>query len=152
MIECQIQIGDGDITETFSKWGFVFVKSSNIFGAPLKERDSVSYAESNGEYLDSRAVMAAFDYEITFAVLGDSESVNHKIMAFNKALVAKTDGDIMTLNRIRFYCPYKRVMIEGMPTPLSEASVFWRADLDCAEVKLSIRVDRPDHCNFCYTA
>ena len=152
IIRVKIQIGDAAAADSLDQWGLTYVSSDNIFGAPIKERESVSYAEQNGECLDRRAVMAPFDYKVTFAILGDTRSsANTKIKRFNQAMIESTVGDVMTFHRIKILNPYKGTLICGIPQPISEAKSYWRDDLGCVVADLKIRVDKPQLCDFDYT-
>lgn len=155
MIKAHIEIGEDGKFDSYEKWGFIYVGSDNVFSAPLKKQDSISYAGENGEWIDKRAVPDAFTYKIKFVIVtpnNDTENANEKIHAFNEALYNVDENGVKTLKTITIYNYFKRVKIVGVPTPISEvSSVYRRVDgsvEDCFEIELSVRVDKPDLCDF----
>lgn len=155
MIKAHIEIGEDGKFDSYEKWGFIYVDSDNIFSAPLKKLDSISYAGESGEWIDKRAVADAFDYKVKFVIVvpnNDVENANEKIHAFNQALYNIDENGVKTLKTITIYNYYKRVKIVGIPTPISEvASLYRMADgriEDCFEIELIIRVDKPELCEF----
>lgn len=155
MIKAHIEIGEDGKFDSYEKWGFIYVGSDNVFSAPLKKQDSISYAGESGEWIDKRAVPDAFTYKIKFVIVtpnNDTENANEKIHAFNEALYNIDENGVKTLKTITIYNYFKRVKIVGVPTPISEvSSVYRRVDgsvEDCFEIELSVRVDKPDLCDF----
>ena len=155
MIKAHIEIGEDGKFDSYEKWGFIYVGSDNVFSAPLKKQDSISYAGESGEWIDKRAVPDAFTYKIKFVIVtpnNDAENANEKIHAFNEALYNVDEYGVKTLRTITIYNYFKRVKIVGVPTPISEvSSVYRRVDgsvEDCFEIELSVRVDKPDLCDF----
>lgn len=155
MIKAHIEIGNDGKFDSYEKWGFIYVGSDNVFSAPLKKQDSISYAGESGEWIDKRAVPDAFTYKIKFVIVtpnNDTENANEKIHAFNEALYNIDENGVKTLKTITIYNYFKRVKIVGVPTPISEvSSVYRRVDgsvEDCFEIELSVRVDKPDLCDF----
>lgn len=155
MIKAHIEIGEDGKFDSYEKWGFIYVGSDNVFSAPLKKQDSISYAGESGEWIDKRAVPDAFTYKIKFVIVApnnDTENANEKIHAFNQALYNTYGNGVKTLKTITIYNYFKRVKIVGVPTPISEvSSVYRRIDgtvEDCFEIELNVRVDKPDLCDF----
>ena len=156
MIRVRLQIGDGDILDTFEGWGFIYMDADERTEAPIKKREVSSYAEEAGERTDPRTVQDAFDYKVKFLIEcpnRDLENANAKIAAFNKALYTTSyDSNIRTYKEIAFYNDYNRVRIIGLPEPIAQPTDFFRKQdgsaLDCAQVELKIRVCDPSKCNF----
>ena len=152
MINVRIKIGNGEIYDTYKKYGLIYKESDNIIGAPIKDFDSTSYSGENGTHIDPRTVANSFDYKVTFIVLADNSNLNNanaKINAFNKALYSLTgDGDIRQYKEVTFYNDYKRVKIVGIPQAISEAKKSYRNRTDCVEVEFVIKVEDPDKCDF----
>ena len=44
MIKVRLQIADGEIFDTYDKWGLIYVSSDNRTEAPIKSRESTQYA------------------------------------------------------------------------------------------------------------
>lgn len=162
MIRVSIKIGEGEIWDAFDKWGFKYLSSDNPVGAPLKSFDKTSYVEEAGEHIDTRTVMDAFDYKVTFAIdttNSSAENANAKIAAFNQALYSTTaeedddeGSDICKFNTVEFYNYYKRVKIVGTPMPVTEISSFSRSGNggapDIAVFDFKIRISNPKLCDF----
>ena len=156
MIRARIQIADGEIYDTATKWGLIYTDSDKRIAPPEKKRDTTSYPEKAGENADKRTVLDAFDYKVSFAITApnkDLRNANVKIKAFNDAVREKIAGsDVMKCKTVTFYDDYKRVKIVGIPEVLDEAKSFYRISgggvLDCVEVELTIHVDNPKLCDF----
>lgn len=156
MIKVRIKIGDGEIADTFSKWGFIYIDADERTEAPIKSRETTSYAEEAGEHIDPRTVQDAFDYTVKFLIEcpnKDLENANAKIAAFNQALYTKSpDSDIRTYHEVTFYNDYNRIKIVGLAEPIAQPTDFFRKQdgsaLDCAQVELKIRVSNPGKCDF----
>lgn len=154
MITARIRIGDtGDPVDTQS-YGLVYVSSDSILGAPSKGFESTSYPEQEGENINPKTVDAAFDYTVKFFIKADDLlNANSIIKAFNDSLFTQAEGsDVKEYKRVYFYNDYKRVLIVGYPSPIQEATNFWRdtkGDVhDVVVVDFKIRVDQPHLCNF----
>lgn len=158
MINAGIQIGTGSIVDTYSTYGLIYLSSDNILQAPSKGFEKTSYPEEAGEHILPKTVDAAFEYKVQFLVEApntDLASANAKIKAFNDALYSQVSGsDVKTYSRISLYNYYKRVKIVGIPSPISEATEFFRdkrgIQYDAVKVELVINVDNPKLCNFDY--
>lgn len=156
MINVRLQIGkNGTAYDTYSRWGLIYLSSDHRFEAPLKKRESTTYAEQEGENLDTRSVRDAFDYKVKFLVTCDGkgkECANAKIAAFNADLYdIVTGSDILDYKEVTFYNDYKRVKIVGIPSPIAEATDFYRREslgMDCVQVEFTIRVCDPGKCDF----
>lgn len=156
MIRGRIQIGGGEILDTFDGWGFIYMDADERTEAPIKKRETTSYAEEAGEYLDPRTVQDAFDYKVKFLIECPNrnlENANAKIAAFNSALYTTSyNSDIRTYKEVTFYNDYNRVKIVGFPEPIAQPTDFFRRQdgsaLDCAQVELKIRVSDPKKCDF----
>lgn len=162
MIDVRIKIGDGTAHDTFTKWGLIYLESDHRTEAPIKKRESSSYAEDAGEHLDRRTVQDAFDYTVKFLIEAPNnnlENANVKIREFNDALWdwerdennARV-GDVRRYKQVTFHNDYKRVKIVGIPEPIAEPKEFYRhsklGTMDCAVVEFKIRVDNPTLCEW----
>lgn len=155
MIKVRLQIGNGKIYETSSRYGLVYVSSDNRFEAPLKEMEKTSYPEQVGENILNKTVRDAFDYNIEWfidpltASLVDANAV---IGSFNSRLYTIDEQNVMTFYTVTFYNDYKRVKIVGTPSLIQEATEFWRdangKQHDVVKVKWTIRVTDPSLCDF----
>lgn len=157
MIKARIQIGSGEIEDTNTKWGFIYMDADERTEAPIKSRESTSYAEEPGEHTDPRTVQDAFDYKVKFLIEApnrDQVNANAKIAAFNKALYTQDDegSDIRTYKEVTFYNIHNRVKITGLPEPVAEPTDFYRRDdgrvMDCVQIELKLRVSDPRKCDF----
>ena len=156
MIRVRLQIANGTIEDSYDKWGLIYLSADNRTEAPIKKRDTTSYAEEAGEHVDPRTVQDVFDYKATFLIEAPNQNLinaNAKISAFNKALYSQKAGsDIRTYKEVTFYDDYKRVKIVGIPNPISEPTDFYRRQdgsiMDCAVVELTIHVNDPKKCDF----
>lgn len=153
MIKSRIKIGDGDIYDFESLFGFIQVSSDNIFGAPVKPFEQTSYPEKAGVNILPLTVEDTFEYKATFFISakGGFETANWKIEEFNSAICSNDNG-VKTFKEITFYNDYKGVKIVGYPKPIQNATEFWRDksgklhDVVCVE--LVIKVVEPTKCNF----
>lgn len=154
MIKVRIQIGDGAVEDTYSAHGLIYASSDHRTEAPIKERDTVSFAEEAGQHTDPRTVQDAFDYTVSFIISAHNtnlDNVNAKIAAFNAKLYTQATGsDIRTYKEVVFYNDFKRVKIVGIPDPIAEASELSRSKdgYDYALVEFVIHVDDPTKCDF----
>jgi hypothetical protein len=153
MIKVRLQIGDGDILDTADNYGLVYVSADKRFAAPLKSRETTSYPEEEGEHTSSKSVDDAFDYKVTWFVKanGSLNNANDTIARFNSLLYTQV-GDIKTFKQVTFYNDYKKVKIVGTPSPIQEATEFWRdaqgKQHDVVQVEWVIRVSKPSLCDF----
>lgn len=151
--------GESAPSDTFTKWGFIYIESDKRTAAPEKKRETTTYAEQEGENTDPRTVDDVFDYKVTFLIEtpnSNKENANVKIKAFNDAIRSvDSKTKIKTCKRIKFYNDYKRVMISGIPEVIAEPKDFYRDRkgnvLDCVLFELTIHVDKPSECNFALT-
>lgn len=152
MITVRLKIGDGDIKDT-QEYGLVYVSADHCFEAGLKDMDTTTYPEQEGENINPKTVDAAFDYTVKFYVKAEGalENANQKIADFNALLYTK-EGDVKTLNQVSFYNDYKKVLIVGYPKPITTATQFYRdhtgKSFDVVVVEWTIRVNKPSLCNF----
>ena len=148
-----MQIAGGNILDTADNYGLVYVSADNRFDAPIKEFEKTSYPEEEGEHILAKTVSDAFDYKVTWFVKADGSlgNANAIIARFNSLLYTQ-DGDIKTFKQVTFYNDYKKVKIVGTPSPIQEATEFWRDakgkhhDVVCVE--WIIRVSKPSLCDF----
>lgn len=153
MIKSRIKIEDGQIYDLESLFGLVQVSSDNIFAAPVKAFEQTTYPEQAGVNILPVTVDDTFEYKATFFVSakGGLETANWKIEEFNKAIAKEVNG-IKHIKQITFYNDYKKVKIVGYPTPISNATEFWRDSSgklhDVVCVELVIKVTNPSLCNF----
>ena len=156
MIKVRLQIGDGPIENTSDKHSLVYLSSDTFFSAPLRSFESSKYPEQDGENIHPATVYEPFDYKVKFFVQAEPglNNANQKIAAFNNLLYTKDASGLKTFKRVIFYNDYKKVKIVGYPSLIKEATEddFWRdsrgnvADVVCVE--WSIRVDKPQECDF----
>lgn len=156
MITVRLNIGsnENDPVDTRT-YGLVYISSDHRFAADLKDLDTTTYPEEEGEHIIPKAVDAPFDYKVTFYVdaEGALENANQKIAAFNALLnTQNASTKVRTLNKVWFYNDYKKVLIVGYPKPISEATDFWRDSAgkahDVVLVEWLIRVTKPSECDF----
>lgn len=156
MIQSRLQIDDGDILNLYDGYKLIHMETDTRFEAPIKKRDTTSYAEETGEHVDPRTVQDAFDYEVKFIVEApnkDLTNANAVIAAFNKKLYTQAaDSDIRVYKEVTFYNDFKRIKIVGLPEPIQEAKSLYRRQngdvMDCAQVTFKIRVSDPSKCDF----
>ena len=164
MLTARIKIGDGDIVDTRNifnvegedpKSGLVYLDSSKRIGPDLKDFESTSYPEEEGEYIIPKRVDAPFDYKVKFFIEGESlQTVNDKIVAFNQMLYTQAVGsDVKTYKQVTFYNDHKRHIIVGYPNELAEATEFWKdpsgvLKKDVVVTEWTIRVTKPSLCTF----
>lgn len=154
MIKVRLQIADGEIVDTADTYGLVYLEADSRFAAPIKGFEKSSYPEQFGTNLDPRTVDDEFEYKIKFFIkaYGDLKNANAVIAAFNSLLYTKDTDGLKTFNRVTFYNDYKKVKIVGYPSPIEEATDFWRdsrgkqADVVCVE--WTIKVNDPTLCDF----
>lgn len=153
MIRVRLQIAEGDILDTADNYGLVYLSADNRFAAPIKQREVTTYAEQEGENISTKTVDDAFDYKVTWFVKADGslDNANDIIARFNSLLYTQ-DGDVKTFNQVSFYNDYKKVKIVGTPSPIQEATEFWRdaqgKQHDVVQVEWVIRVHKPSLCDF----
>lgn len=153
MIRVRLQIGDGDIVDTADNYDLVYVSADNRFDAPIKEFERTSYPEEEGEHILAKTVSDAFDYKVTWFIKADGslENANAVIARFNSLLYTQ-EGDIKTFKQVILYNDYKKVKIVGTPSPIQEATEFWRdvrgRQHDVVCVEWIIRVSKPSLCDF----
>lgn len=159
MIRTRLQIGDGEVLDTYTEYGLIYLDADERLAPPTKGFEKTAYAEEEGEHIDPKTVDDAFDYKAKFLVQAknsDLENANVIIRDFNKRLYTQDeDSDVKTFHRIAFYNDYNRVKIVGYPQSISEATDFWRDKhgnvFDAVQVELTIRVTKPSLCNFALT-
>ena len=154
MIKVRLQIAGEEIKDTASEYGLVYLEADSIFAAPVKGFEKSSYPEQPGTNLDPKTGDDEFEYKVKFFVKADGEleNANEKIEAFNSLLYTKDANNIKTFKQVTFYNDYKKVKIVGYPSPIKEATDFWRdsrgkqADVVCVE--WTIMVNDPTLCDF----
>lgn len=153
MIKVRLQIADGDILDTADNYGLIYLSADSRFDAPIKEFEKTSYPEQEGENIHPVTVSDAFDYKTTWFIKSDGSlsNANAVIARFNSLLYTQ-DGDIKTFKQVSFYNDYKKVKIVGTPSPIQEATEFWRDSQgkqhDVVCVEWIIRVSKPSLCDF----
>ena len=153
MIKVRLQIANGDILDTADNYGLVYVSADSRFAAPIKQREVTTYAEQEGENTSTKTVDDAFDYKVTWFIKADGSlgNANAVIAKFNALLYDQVD-DIKTFKQVKFYNDYKKVKIVGIPSPIQEATEFWRdangKQHDVVCVEWVIRVSKPSLCDF----
>ena len=153
MIKVRLQIANGDILDTADNYGLVYISADSRFAAPIKQREVTTYPEQEGENISTKTVDDAFDYKVTWFIKADGSlgNANAVIARFNSLLYTQ-DGDVKTFKQVVFYNDYKKVKIVGTPSPIQEASEFWRDQSgkqhDVVCVEWTIRVSKPSLCDF----
>ena len=153
MIKVRLQIANGDILDTADNYGLVYVSADSRFAAPIKQREVTTYAEQEGENTSTKTVDDAFDYKVTWFIKADGSlnNANDTIARFNSLLYTQ-DGDVKTFKQVVFYNDYKKVKIVCTPSPIQEATEFWRDQSgkqhDGVQVEWVIRVSKPSLCDF----
>lgn len=153
MIKVRLQIANGDILDTADNYGLVYISADSRFAAPIKQREVTTYAEQEGENISTKTVDDAFDYKVTWFIKADGSlgNANAVIARFNSLLYTQ-DGDVKTFKQVVFYNDYKKVKIVGTPSPIQEATEFWRDQSgkqhDVVCVEWVIRVSKPSLCDF----
>lgn len=157
MIHTRLQIGDGDVLDTYTEYGLIYLDADERLAPPTKGFEKTTYAEEEGEHIDPKTVDDAFDYKAKFLVQAknsDLENANVIIRDFNKRLYTQS-GDVKTFKQIAFYNDFNRVKIVGYPSPIAEATDFWRDKhgnvADAVIIELTIRVTKPSLCDFALT-
>lgn len=156
MINARIKIGSGEaeIQDMFLVHKLIYIGSDNRTEAPIKKRETTSYAEEAGEHIDPRILQDVFDYKVQFAIDTQNKTLknaNAIISAFNKKLYTQVAGsDIRTYKEVTFYNDYKRVKIVGLPEPIAEPKKMQRSKngYDFALVEFVIHVSNPKLCDF----
>lgn len=153
MIKVRLQIGDGEVLDTVEGYGLVYISADSRFSAPTKEMERTTYPEEEGEHIIAKTVDDAFDYKVTWFIQanGSLGNANAVIARFNSLLYTQ-EGDIKTFKQVTFYNDYKKVKIVGTPSPIQEATEFWRDSQgeqhDVVCVEWVIRVSKPSLCDF----
>lgn len=153
MIKVRLQIADGNIVDTADAYGLIYLSADSRFHAPIKQREVTTYPEQEGENISTKTVDDAFDYKVTWFVKADGSlgNANAVIAQFNALLYDQVD-DIKTFKQVTFYNDYKKVKIVGTPSPIQEATEFWRdaqgKQHDVVQVEWVIRVSKPSLCDF----
>ena len=154
MIKVRLQIADGAIEDTADKYGLVYLRADNRFAAPTKGLETSKYAEQPGSNINPKTVDDEFDYKVKFFVKADGSvgNANAVIARFNARLYTEDENKVKTFKQVAFYNDYKKVKIVGYPSPIEEATDFWRdskgraADVVCVE--WTIKVNDPTLCDF----
>ena len=153
MIRVRIKIGNGEIVDTQSL-GLIYLDSDKRLAPPTKGFETTAYPEEEGEHILPKTVDDAFDYKVKFFIQADSiEDANTKIYAFNSMLHGEPDSlGSKEFYQVTFYNDYKRHKIVGYPSPIDEATDFWRDPSnqvnDIVVVEWTIRVTKPSLCEF----
>jgi hypothetical protein len=154
MIRVRIQIGDGDVYDTFDKYGFIYISSDNRFAAPTKDKEVTTYVDQNGENRSNKTVLDAFDYTIVFVVLskdGQVNSAKRMVQDFNKLLYTEDENGIKIFKTVTFYQDYKGDKIVGIPDIISEPKETYTArdeHYQGVQVEFKLRVSDPTKCSF----
>ena len=153
MINVRIKIGNGEIVDT-QTLGLIYLDSDKRLAPPTKGFETTSYPEEEGEHILPKTVDDAFDYKVKFFIQADAiQDANAKISAFNAMLHGTPDSlGSKEVYRVTFYNDYKRHKIVGYPSPMEEATDFWRDRdnqvNDIVVVEWNIRVTKPSLCEW----
>ena len=153
MIRARIQIENGEIYDSYDKYGFVYLDADERTASDIQDYTSTKYVEDAEEHIDPRTIEVAFDYKVKFLVEslnGNNTSVNNRIDDFNKLLFSRDDSGIVTAKKITLYNDLNRVKIVGYPKPISEPTEVFHTDSyagsDWMVFELTIRVNNPKEC------
>lgn len=166
MLTAEVRIGSGNVVDTLTEYGLVYLDSDKVVGPKSKGFDSTSYPEEEGEHIIPKTVDAPFDYKVKFFVdpgvpSGGTEALNtanQKIKRFNEALFdyvldpGGVETGVKQYKKVEFYNNYKRHLIVGYPQEIAEATDYWHDTAnqlnDVVVVEWTIRVTKPSECNF----
>lgn len=93
MIRARIQIGNGPILDTYDGYGLIYAKSDNTLSPETKGFETTSYAEEDGEHVDTRTMFAAFDFSASFVAQAKKIYPNPNLLADT---VEMSDASIWT--------------------------------------------------------
>lgn len=153
MINVRIKIGSGEIVDT-QTFGLIYLDSDKRLAPPTKGFETTSYPEEEGEHILPKTVDDAFDYKVKFLIQADAiQDANAKISAFNAKLHGTPDSlGSKEYYQVTVYNDYKRHKIVGYPSPIDEATDFWRDPKnqvnDIVLVEWNIRVTKPSLCEW----
>lgn len=156
MIRVGIQIGNGEIEDSYDKYGLIYVSSDNRFAAPTKGMLMESIAEMAGAVTDGKTTDDVFEYKTTFLLKcqnNDHEDANQYIKALNELMYDREpDSDIKIFKEWTIHNPYKKCRITGIPKPIEEPTFFlrdYKGNIhDAVEINLILNVMNPNKCDF----
>lgn len=145
----------GQPLDTITFFNLIYISADNIVSSPIKPFEKTTYPEQEGENIYNKTVDDAFDYKVTWLIEADNEQdANDIISGFNSIIINNNNG-VKEFRRVTFCNDYKKVKIVGIPSPISEATEFWRdakgKQHDVVKVEWTIRVDKPSLCDFNYS-
>lgn len=147
-MDTKIAFGNNS-AETFDNLGFRYISSDNRYGADTRGFEKIAYAEIDGEGVYPKTTLKPFDYKIVLAIeAGKGKYINKIVSDFNKKMLKQnTTNEYMECS---FYHKEKRLIIKGIPQPLSVASKMALnvGGYDVAVFTLTINVNNPNSCNF----
>ena len=66
MIRARIQIENGEIYDSYDKYGFVYLDADERTASDIQDYTSTKYVEDAEEHIDPRTIEVAFDYKVKF--------------------------------------------------------------------------------------
>lgn len=114
--ECKIRIkiGNGEIQDAISTWGFHLMESDDIVVPPLKDYEYEQYPESAAVEMYPYTTMKTFDYSCTLLAIGNESTVNTTIKNFYDSLFEITTGvDLRRALPITIYNDWKGISVTG---------------------------------------
>ena len=162
MITSKIKIGEDGEFKDSREYGLVFLSADSLLAAEVKDFDTTSYPEEEGEHIIPKSVDAPFDYQAKFFIsperlIGEDKLADaNKIVSDFNARISTLDLEtkVRTFKKIYFYNEYKGILIVGYAKPISKPETFWRDTRgivnDVVVVEWNIRVTKPSECDFNY--
>lgn len=158
MIRCGIKISNGEVKDSFTEYGLIFISSDKIFAPPTKGMLEESFVEEAGVHTDKKTVDDKFEYNVKFLIECPNTDINNaniKIANINSLMYEQEQGsDIKTFKEWTIHNYKDRVNITGIPSPISsvDADDFFRdkngTQHDAVVVELKLNVTNPKKCDF----
>lgn len=158
MIRCGIKISNGEVKDSFTEYGLIFISSDKIFAPPTKGMLEESFVEEAGVHTDKKTVDDKFEYNVKFLIECPNTDINNaniKIANINSLMYEQEQGsDIKTFKEWTIHNYKDRVKITGIPSPISsvDADDFFRdkngIQHDAVVVELKLNVINPKKCDF----
>lgn len=139
---------DGGAAVNLNTLGIYLVDSPNIRSLPIKPYETTTYVDAVGENLYAVTSLEAFDYAITLAYIGTSDTAGAVINTFYNSLFT-ISGNSMTAKQLGITNLLKGQLFVGKATSYTGGEDAYPiiGGGDCVEFILTIRVDNPSLCN-----
>ena len=143
----RVLIDDGiSAVDLQNEFGFLLANQTNIFDAPAKQREIITYAEADGEETSKplNNKKEAFDYELEFIYYNEvGFDFNERIQAFKLFVADKDNLQIRnTYTNTKMLGYYKDLQISTFERKIYDS----RGDFQT--FKVIFRVPKPSSCNF----